>query len=143
MARSAAPVMFASAESRLSPSPLNWYSALKFNTGRSWLRARSNCSSDDPDLQLLLDDVGLEGDHLGEARVPVGLQPGLGRGGDGDDPAVVGGGQAEDVAQLPLGRDDVGGPGHEIEAELLEPLLRPRPRRHACRARPRARIARA
>ena len=45
MARSAAPVMFASAESRLSPSPLNWYSALKFNTGRSWLRARSNCSS--------------------------------------------------------------------------------------------------
>ena len=61
------------------------------------------------DQELLLDDVGLEGEHLGEAGLPVGLEPGLGRGGDGDDPAVVGRGQAEDVAELPLGRDHVGG----------------------------------
>ena len=52
----------------------------------------------------------------GSSRASVG-------GGDGDDPAVVGRGQAEDVAELPLGRDHVGGPGHEVEAELFEPLL--------------------
>ena len=55
--------------------------------------------------------------------VPVGLEPCLGRRRDRDDPAVVGRGQAEDVAELPLGRDHVRGPGHQVEVELLEPLL--------------------
>ena len=32
-----------------------------------------------PDEELLLDDVGLVGEHLGEAGLPVGLDPGLGR----------------------------------------------------------------
>ncbi len=76
----------------------------------------------DADEDLLLDDVGLEAQHLGQARIPVGLETGLGRRRDRDDPAIVGRRQAEEVAQLPLGRDDVGGPGHQVEIELLEPL---------------------
>ena len=76
----------------------------------------------DADEDLLLDDVGLEAEHLGQAGVPVGLEPRLGGRRDRDDPAVVGRRQAEDVAQLPLGRDHVGGPGHQVEVELLEPL---------------------
>ena len=63
----------------------------------------------DPDQQLLLHDVGLKRDHLGQAGVPVGLEPGLGGRGDRDDPAVVGRRQAKDVAKLPLGGDHVGG----------------------------------
>src|SRR6185312_17187713 len=31
--------------------------------------------------------------------------------------------KAEDVAKLPLGRDHVRGLGHQVEAELFEPLL--------------------
>ena len=76
----------------------------------------------DADEDLLLHDVGLEVEHLGQAGIPVGLEPGLGRRRDRDDPAVVGRRQAEDVAELPLGRDHVGGPRHQVEVELFEPL---------------------
>ena len=64
----------------------------------------------DANQDLLLHDVGLEVEHLGEAGIPVGLEPRLGGRRDGDDPPVVGRRQAEDVAQLPFGRDHVGGP---------------------------------
>ena len=76
----------------------------------------------DANQDLLLHDVGLEVEHLGEAGVPVGLEPGLGGRGDRNDPPIVGRRQAEDVAQLPLGRDHVRGPRHQVEVELFEPL---------------------
>ena len=76
----------------------------------------------DADQELLLHDVGLEVEHLGQAGFPVGLEPGLGRRRDRDDPAIVGRGQPEDVAELPLGRDHVRGPGHQVEVELFQPL---------------------
>ena len=75
------------------------------------------------DLKLLLNDVGLKRQHLGEAGVPVGFEPGLGRRGDGDDPAVVGRRQPEQVAELSFGRDHLGGSGHQVESELFEALL--------------------
>ncbi len=76
----------------------------------------------DADQDLLLHDVGLEVEHLGEAGVPVGLEARLGGRRDRDDPPVVGRRQAEDVPQLPFGRDHVGGPRHQVEVELFEPL---------------------
>ena len=92
------------------------------------LRAATGCGrpgagARDPGEELGLHDVGLKRDHLGQAGIPVGLDPLLGGGRDGDDPAVVGRGQAEDVAELPLGGDHVRGPGHQVEVELLELLL--------------------
>ena len=76
----------------------------------------------DANQDLLLHDIGLEVEHLGEAGVPVGLEPGLGRRGDRNDPPVVGRRQAEDVAQLPFGRDHVRRPRDQVEVELFEPL---------------------
>ena len=48
----------------------------------------------DADEDLLLDDVGLEVEHLGEAGFPVGLEPCLGRRRDRDDAPIVSGRQA-------------------------------------------------
>ena len=74
------------------------------------------------DEDLLLDDVGLEVEHLGEAGIPVGLEACLGRRRDGDDAPVVGGGKAEDVSELSFGGDHVGGAGDQVEIELFESL---------------------
>jgi hypothetical protein len=41
---------------------------------------------------------------------------------DGNDASVVSRGEAEDVPELALGGDDVGGPGDQVEIELFEPL---------------------
>ena len=76
----------------------------------------------DANEDLLLHDIGLEVEHLGEAGIPVGLEAGLGRRRDRNDAAIVGRRQAEDVAELPFGGDDVGGAGHQVEVELFEPL---------------------
>ena len=77
----------------------------------------------DPDRDLLLHDVGIEAEHLGQAGVPVGLEPGLRGRGHRDDPPIIGRRQAQQVAHLPLGGQQVGRPGDQVEAELLEPLL--------------------
>ena len=77
----------------------------------------------DPDQKLLLDDVRLKRHHLSQAGVPVGLQPGLGRRRDRDDPPIVGRRQTQDVAQLSFRGDHVRGLGHQVEVELFEPLL--------------------
>jgi hypothetical protein len=76
----------------------------------------------DPDENLLLDDIGLEVDHLGEAGIPVGLEASLGRWRDRDDAAIVGGGKAEDVAELSFGGDHIGRAGDQVEIELFETL---------------------
>jgi len=76
------------------------------------------------DVELLLDDVGLEREHLGEAGVPVGFEPGLVGAVTGTIRRSSAGGRAEEVAELPLGGDHIGGLGHQVEAELFEPLLR-------------------
>ena len=76
----------------------------------------------DADQELLLHDVGLEVEHLGEAGFPVGLEASFGRGRDGDDSAIISGGRPEDVAELALGGDHVGGSGDQVEIELFESL---------------------
>ena len=76
----------------------------------------------DANQDLLLHDIGLEVEHLGEAGVPVGLEPGLGGRGDRNDAPIVRRRQAEDIAQLAFGRDHVRGPRHQVEVELFQAL---------------------
>lgn len=69
-------------------------------------------------------DVRLIREHRRSAFLPIRLEPRFGGRRHGHDPPTVGRRQAEEVAKESLGRDHVGGPRHEVEIELFEPLGR-------------------
>ena len=74
----------------------------------------------DSHQELGLHDIGLEGDHLGQAGVPVRVETGVGRLGDGHDAAAIGRRQAQDIAELTFGVEEVGGRGHEVQPGLFD-----------------------
>ena len=96
--------------------------SLEAQLGQKLISGDQELEFGDADEELLLDDIGLEVEHLGEAGFPVGLEACLGGRCDGDDAAIVSGGEPEDVAELAFGGDDVGGSGDQVEIELFESL---------------------
>ena len=121
-ALSAAPVMTASEPVELLAQAVQLIEGIEVQLRQQLVASDQQLELGDANQDLLLHDIGLEVEHLGEAGIPVGLEPGLGGRGDRNDAPVVRRRQAEDVAQLPFGRDHVGRPRHQVEVELFQAL---------------------
>ena len=78
-ALSVAPVMTASARVELLAQAVELVEGVQVQLRQELVAGDQQLQLGDPDEDLLLDDVGLEAEHLGQAGIPVGLEPGLGR----------------------------------------------------------------